>query len=577
MSSRATCYADVLRYYSDIVVAAMGGSVVHAAEEERSMSRATKLTTQVHRRRFVQLGAAGSLALTGLTVARRSAVTAAQDAPSGELVIGVTSDDYRIDPPERANIGYYPLNTNIFEALVRLTTDYQIEPMLAESWEFIEPNTYRFTLRQGVTFHDGAPLTAEAVVWSMSRIAQAGGGILLIDDQSTQAIDDMTVEITPAQPNRRLLQQLNHPNESIVAANSNPAEVRIGTGPFREVEYVKDDRYVVEAFDGYWGDDRPRVGRITFRFYPDPTTRVLALQSGEVDLISQVPPEAAAQLEADGQFQLSVSGVGAYQALYINIHGQEPYDLGADRAVREAVALAIDKETIVNGVWQGFADPSTTMIPPTILGPAASTIQPIVSDLERAKQILDAAGWASGDDGIREKDGRALKLTMISGFPSAEVHRSMPEFVQAQLRDAGIEVEIVQTPDTATYETRLAAGEGDLWAEVGSQNDGNPCFLPDLLFSTPLPDGDPESAMYGNAFAPGAAFDDFIGQCRSATSIEELQESAAGAMNVIIDDDFVVLPLAGTRQIYGHSGHVQGLDPHPSGLNQRWTAVSLVE
>ena len=102
-----------------------------------------------------------------------------------------------------------------------------------------------------------------------------------------------------------------------------------------------------------------------------------------------------------------------------------------------------------------------------------------------------------GANGVREKDGRPLKLTMIVGFPSAEDHRSMPEFVQAQLRDVGIEVEIVQTPDTATYETRLAAGEGDLWAERGSQNDGNPCFLPDLLFSTPLPEGDPEAAMYG--------------------------------------------------------------------------------
>ena len=193
--------------------------------------------------------------------------------------------------PERANVGYYPLNTNIFEALVRLTPDYQIEPLLAESWEFVEPNTYRFTLRQGVTFHDGTPFTAEAVVWSMGRIAQAGGGILLIDENSTKAVDDFTVEITPAQPNRRLLEQLNHPNESIVATNTNPAEVRIGTGPFREVEYVKEDRYVVEAYDGYWGDDKPLVQRITFRFYPDPTTRVLALQSGEVDLIVETPPE----------------------------------------------------------------------------------------------------------------------------------------------------------------------------------------------------------------------------------------------------------------------------------------------
>ena len=531
------------------------------------------------RRRVLRLAGATATALAGLDLGGKDLVASAaalgrlQEAPGGDLVIGYAADEYRVDPPERANVGYYPLNTNIFEALVRLTPDYQIEPMLAESWEFVEPNTYRFTLRQGVTFHDGTPFTAEAVLWSMGRIAQAGGGILLIDENSTKAIDDFTVEITPTQPNRRLLEQLNHPNQSIVAPNTNPAEERIGTGPFREVEYVPEDRYVVEAYDGYWGPDKPQVQRLTFRFYPDPTTRVLALQSGEVDLIAETAPESAAQLAAEGQFRVITSAVGAYQALYVNIHGTEPYDLGADPTVREALAAAIDKDAIVAGVWQGFADPSSTMIPPAILGPAAVTVEPIAADPARAAQILDAAGWAAGADGVRMKDGRPLKLTMIVGFPNAEVHRSMPEFVQAQLRDIGIEVEIVQTPDTATYETRLAAGEGDLWAEAGSQNDGNPCFLPDLLFSTPLPEGDPEAAMYGAAFAPGQAFDAFIGQCREATSIEAVQEAAAGAMRVVIDDEFVVLPLAGTRQLYAASETVADFAPHPSRLNQRWTEL----
>jgi peptide/nickel transport system substrate-binding protein len=205
-------------------------------------------------------------ALSGRLLVRDGA-WAAQAAASGELAIGTTQDDYRVDPPERANVGYYPLNTNIFETLVRLTPDYRIEPLLAESWEFVAPNTYRFVLRQGVAFHDGTPFTAEAVVWSMGRIAQAGGGILGIDEASTVTVDDFTVEITPTRPNLRLIEQLNHPNESILAPGTNPAETRIGTGPFREVEYVREDRYVVEAFEGYWGEDKPQVGRITFRYF----------------------------------------------------------------------------------------------------------------------------------------------------------------------------------------------------------------------------------------------------------------------------------------------------------------------
>ena len=527
------------------------------------------------RRHLIKAGAVGASAVAAYVLPGASpAGTAVFQAVGGELKVGVTQTTFRTDP-NRATIGMYPLNTNIFESLVRLSPDYQIEPLLAESWEFVGPNTWRFTLRQGVAFHDGTPFTAEAVAWSLQRIALAGGGSIGVDENSAKVVDDFTVEITPAIPNRRLIQQLNHPSYSIVAPNSEPATTRIGTGPFREVEYLQDERYVVETFEGYWGSEKAAVGRITFQFIPDGTTRELALQSGEVDLIYDVPKESAAQLGESGDLQLVTSKVGAYEAFYVSIHGQAPYDLGQDKAIREAVAYAIDKDAIVTGVWQGNAEPSTTMIPPAILGAAAGTIVGTTFDPERARQILDGAGWAEGDGGIREKDGRALKLTMIVGFPDADTHKPMPEFVQAQLKDVGIDSEIVLTPDTATYEARLAAGEGDLWAEAGSQNDGNPCFLPDLLFYTPAPDGDPESAMYGNAFAPGAAFDQHIDECRQAVEVEEVQVAAAAAMKVLIDEEFVVIPLAGTYRRFGVSNRVSGFVAHPSGVNQRWVGVTI--
>ena len=531
------------------------------------------------RRRLLRLAGAtaGAASLSGFvgTTGGRAVSARRQAAPAGELRVAAPEDGYRSDPPERANIGMYPVNTNIFESLVRLTPDYQVEPLLAESWEFVEPNTWRLTLRQGVTFHDGTPFTAEAVRWSMNRIALAGGGQLGVDQNSTTIVDDFTVEITPATPNRRLIQQLNHPNNSIIAPNSDPTQARIGTGPFREVAYVPQDRYEVEAFDGYWGD-APLLSRIMFRFMPDPTTRLLALQAGEVDLAYEIAKESAQELEG-GDPGLATSKVGAYEALYVKIRGEAPYDLGQDRAVREAVAYAIDKDTIVSGVWQGNAEPSTTMIPPAILGAAGDRIQGTTYDPDRARQVLEAAGWVAADGGTREKDGRSLELTMVVGFPNAAIHGPMPEFVQAQLEEVGIAVEIVQTPDTATYEARLQAGEGDLWAEAGSQNDGNPCFLPALLFSSPEPGAPPEDVMYGNAFAPGAAFDAFIEQCDMAVTTEEVQEAAAGAMKVLIDDEFVVIPLAGTYRLFGVSSKVEGFEAHPSGVNQRWAGVSIAE
>jgi hypothetical protein len=130
-------------------------------------------------------------------------------------------------------------------------------------------------------------------------------------------------------------------------------------------------------------------------------------------------------------------------------------------------------------------------------------------------------------------------------------------------------MEIVQTPDTATYEAGPQTLEGDLWVEVGSQNDGKPCFLPDPLVYTPVPDADPASAMYGNAFAPGAEFDQHIDDCRAAVTTEEVQQAAAMAMKVLIDDEVVVIPLAGTFRLFGASTKVVGFEARPSGVNQR--------
>jgi len=497
----------------------------------------------------------------------------AQDAPSGAARVGVSEDGYRTD--ERANVGYFPLNTNIFESLVYMTPEYQIEPRLAESWEFVEPGTWRIALRQDVTFHDGTPFTAGAVKYTMDRLASNGGSSLGVGEEATVIVDDFTVEITPTIVNMRMMEQIGHPNNSILPLGLNPAESRIGTGPFREVEYVAADHYSVEANADYWGE-APGVSEITFQFYPDPTARLLALQAGDVDLIVDVPRQSADQVEAAGA-TLITGPVGAYEAMYFQINGAEPYDLGQDIAVREAVSIAIDRQLVIDSAWQGNAEPGTTMIPPAILGESASLVAAPEFDPERARQLLEDAGWGVGDGGVREKSGRTLSLTIINGYGTAADHGSVPELIQAQLADIGIELEIIQTPDTATYEQRLTVGEGDLWLEAGSQNDGNPAFLPELLFSTPVEDGDPEATAYGRAFAPGEAFDTEITRSREATDIAEVQEAAAQAMNIVINEERIVIPLCGFYRLVGHSEAVTSFDLHASGVNQLWTSLTMAE
>ncbi len=493
--------------------------------------------------------------------------------PGGELIVAAGVDNYVREGP-RTTIGMYVPNTNIFDTLVRMAHDYELEPMLAESWEFVEPNTWRFDLREDVTFHDGTPFTAEAVAWTMARTAEAGGGLVYVAEDSTEVIDDHTVEITPSEPNLRLPQQIVHAGHSIFAPDTDPEIERVGTGPFREVEYVAEDRYVVEAFEDHWGGP-PSLQRITFRFMPDPTTRVLALQAGDVDLVVEVAREAAESLEATDGFSIVTSDVGAYSALYLSLRAEEPFHLTNDREVREAIAHAVDKESIVEGVWRGNAEVSNTMIPPGALGDSAGLVEGVPYDPDRAREILEDAGWVEGDDGIRERDGERLRVTLINGYPSAEVHGPMPEFVQSQLREVGIDVEIVQTPDSATYSGRLGPGEGNLWAEAGSQNDANPTFLPEHLFLTPTEDTPEWMAEYGRMFAPGEEADEYIAAGREAVSLEEAQEAAANVMRILIDEEFAVVPIAGTYRLYGISDRVQGFVAHPSAVSQRWSEITI--
>jgi peptide/nickel transport system substrate-binding protein len=495
-----------------------------------------------------------------------------QPAAEQRLVVGSLEDGYTSSPGPESDVGQYPLNANIFEGLVQMDADYGIVPVLATEWEFQAPNTWRFTLREGVQFHDGQPFNAEAVKYAFDRVAKTGGGTPGFGKRSTKVIDEYTVEVTPVFDNKRMIEQLVHPQYSIVAPGTDPADEPVGTGPFRFVSYTRQDSLVVERFDEYWGT-KAELEQITFRFIPDPNARRLALEAGEVDMAIDVPREAVADLTAKG-FVVETSAPGAYEAMYANISGEKGYTILQDQAVRQAIAYAIDRDALVQGVFEDLAAPEQTMIPSRLLGDAASQVEGFAYDPDQARQLLDDAGWVPGSDEIREKDGQRLSLVLVNGFPSSQTHGSVPEFLQDQLRDVGIEVEIAKTPDTASYEDRLAQGEGDLWLESGSQNDANPAFLPALLFWSVGLFGD---IGYQPLFAPGGEFDDLIVDALASPDAQEVKDLMGEAMHVLIDQEAVVIAMAGIFRINALSDRVQGFEPHPSGLQVSYNGVFLSE
>ena len=504
----------------------------------------------------------------------QAATKAAVADPNAELRVGFTEDQYLVAGP-RITLGTSPLHAQIYETLLYMDEKYEVKPRLAERYEFRPPNTWRFYLRRGVTFHDGQPFNAQAVkIGLFDRLAKesATGSTIRSGPDAAVVVDEYTIDFTPVVPNVRVPEQIVHASSNgVFAPGSNYATKPIGTGPFRFVEYVPKERIVVERNPTYWGE-KAGVAKITFRFFPDSNARVLALQAGDLDAIFLVPHQDARGLEEKG-FTVVNSTVGTYEAMYLNFRGEAPFDILKDVNVRKAVALGINRDSLVSNVLEGRASKDQTFIPPQTLGRHAGEVKGFSYNLNQAKTMLDQAGWRPGSDGIRVKDGRRMKLTLVSGFPSAEIHRPIPTFLQSEFKNLGIELEIVERPDSASFYDLMKEKKGDLWLEQGNQNDANPGFLPVLLFYT-----GPGSSGSGNIqgiSSPGAKFDEILSTALTEVDFDKTRNIVARAIHEMVDEQVAVIPLAGIFRIYGMRKGVMGFTPHPSFANLTWGGVTV--
>lgn len=481
---------------------------------------------------------------------------------ASELVVGAGADATP-SGAFQARLGVYPLNTNVAEPLVRLAPDYRVEPLLATRWELRGANTWRFHLRRGVRFHDGQPLDARAVQASLAQVARAGLGYSFLTEDGIRVVDDSTVDLTPARTNLQLPEQLVHPNYSIFAPGTDPGVDPVGTGPFRFVEYLPQQRFVVIRNDAYWGD-KPRLERITFRFFPDAVTRTLALSAGEIDLLMDLPREQVRSVTGNPALRVVRAPPGLILALQLNLHGHRPYDLLRGPAVRRALGLAIDRERLVREVWNGEGLAIQNMTVPAVLGPHAGRVEGLPYDPTGAAVLLDRGGWRPGGDGIRERAGRRLRLVLLA---NPEIEAETPEFIQAQLRSIGVEVDWVKLPDIGSYAARLNRGEFDLNLGLSNQNDANPLFLPALIYYSR------SSRPFARWYHAGDEFDRVVERGMETADGAEAQRLAAEAIRLAVDEVQALLPVAALFRLYALKAGLEGFDPHPSSTNQSWVEV----
>ncbi len=373
------------------------------------------------RRLFLAL-AGGGLLMAGAAAAQQA-----------ELSLGMQLEPPILDPTAGAAAAIDEVvYANVFEGLTRFGPDGAVLPALAEDWE-VAPDglSWAFTLREGLTFHDGLPLTAEDVVFSFDR-AMADDSTnaqkqLFSGISEVTAIDDRTVEITLDAPKGALLFNLAWGDAVIVspASAETNATAPVGTGPFRFSQWVQGDRIELVRNPDYWGEPA-RLDKVTFRFISDPTAAFAAMMAGDIDAFPVFPaPENLAQFAADPRFQVIVGSTEGETILAIN-NARPPLD---NLLVRQAIAHAVDRQAVIDGAMFGYGTPIGSHFAPH--HPAYVDLTGwSAHDPEKARALLAEAGLP---------DGFTTTLTL----PPPSYARRGGEIIAAQLREVGIETEIV--------------------------------------------------------------------------------------------------------------------------------------
>ena len=369
--------------------------------------------------------------------------TGSTDAVANEITVGIAQDlDDSLDPHLAVAAGTKEVMFNVFEGLMKPTSTGDLTPAVAESYTVSEDRlTYTFTLREGVKFHNGDEVTAEDVVYSISRCADTTDGTPLVEAfsaiQSVEAVDARTVAITIAEPSNEFISYM---TTAILPADYDQQDTApVGTGPFKFVSRAAQDNIVLERFDEYWGTPA-YLDKVTFKIMENADSLVMSLQSGAIDLCSHLTSTQVAQL--GGDFYVAEGTMNLVQALYLN-NAEKPFD---DVRVRQALCYAVDKQGIIDLAFDGYGSPiGSSMYPAFGKYFDESLTNYYTKDVEKAKSLLTDAGYPNGFE---------MTITVPSNY---QPHIDTAQVLVEQLKEIGVTAKI-ELVEWGTWVSDVYAG-----------------------------------------------------------------------------------------------------------------------
>ncbi len=474
-----------------------------------------------------------------------------EDAGESTFVFGDTTFNAEHEEadihPHHGYSGWACIRYGVGETLFRCSDSMELEPWLAESWELEDERTWKITLRDGITFSSGRPLDGQAVKACLEQLVQEHERAQNDLDIESIAADGQTVTIVTAEPRPALLSCLCDPYSCVVDLEAGGAEAGIvaGTGPYRAVSLESGEKLELVKNENYWNGE-PGFDRVTVLNIDDGDTLTMALQAGEIDGAYGLP-YASYPLFENEDYTFSSCATSRTFFLHMNFSSS----VTADAAVRQAIAMGVNKERFVQELLDGCGYMAKGPFPDTFSfggGAEARTYDP-----EAAAKLLEEAGWKDTDgDGIREKDGQKLVIRWLT-YPSRPELPLLAEAAQSDLKAIGMDVRIESTPD----HNRLRQ-DPEAWDVYASAMVTAPAADPAYFFEANcLKDSPANDGSYWNPRLEELADE------MSRTFDRQRREELAGQMQQILLDDDAFVFCSHLQMSLITRSEVTGLTAHP--------------